>query len=214
MAALFPSVFAKHSGNSFSTILFCAVLFESISIFAANDICTQYKQLILKPISIYKYCNIKIDTNYTKSAPTVAFPPAMNMTSFNLTTIVMLSPKGHNSVHWLRIDIPKDLLAVGTSKGDDDIYDYKGPNPPEDTGVYDYQFYLLSQPMDSNISIAPYIGQYRKDFKLAEFKNGNNMQILGAFQIKSEYGYNGSGRPSFTVALGVISVALTAFFNL
>lgn len=214
MAALISSVFAKHSGKSFSTILFCAVLFESISIFAANDFCTQYNQIILKPTSIYKYCNIKIDANHTKSAPTVAFPQAINMTSFNLTTIVMLSPKGHNSVHWLRIDIPKDLLEVGTSKGDDDIYPYKGPNPPEDTGVFDYQFYLLSQPMDSNISITPYIGQYRKDFKLAEFKKGNNMQILGVFQYKSEYGYNGSGRSSFTVILGMISVALTVFFSL
>ena len=205
--------FTKHSGKNLSSIFFCLILLDFVSVLTANNICDQYKHITLKPTSIYTNCNVKINLKLTETAPTIAYPSIANLTSFNLTTIIMLSPKGDNSVHWLRTNISKDLLVIGTSKRANDVFTYKGPSPPEYTGVFHYQFYLLSQSQGSNVSIDPFVNRYRKHFKLAEFQKANQMEILGVFQYRTEYIESSSGRSFLSVILGISSVVSLVFFD-
>ena len=91
-------------------------------------------------------------------------------------TLLMFDPDavGGNKIHWLIVNITKNDILIGNT-----IVNYKGPNPPKDSGKHHYVFSLFRQHkiIDSkNIVLDSRFIELDKLFKM--LKTNNNYFTL------------------------------------
>ena len=91
-------------------------------------------------------------------------------------TLLMFDPDavGGNKIHWLIVNITKNDILIGNT-----IVNYKGPNPPKDSGKHHYVFSLFRQHkiIDSkNIVLDSRFIELDKLFKM--LKSNNNYFTL------------------------------------
>jgi len=104
----------------------------------------------------------------TQKRPSVNFSHLMlDIPDNSRIVLVMIDPdaptskiNGNQYLHWLVTNIEE--CDVSNAK---DIYPYQGPNPPPNSGVHRYQFYVLSQPGPITVSNT----LERKDFNYHDF---------------------------------------------
>lgn len=66
----------------------------------------------------------------------------LNYSSKSFYTLLMFDPDavGGNKIHWLIVNITKNDIFTGNT-----IVNYKGPNPPKDSGKHHYVFSFFKQ---------------------------------------------------------------------
>ena len=94
-------------------------------------------EIIYPSTKLYKN-NLFLSTNESSIEPIIN----LNYELKSFYTLLMFDPDavGGNKIHWLIVNITKNDISIGNT-----ILNYKGPNPPKDSGKHHYVYSLFRQ---------------------------------------------------------------------
>jgi hypothetical protein len=94
-------------------------------------------EIIYPSTKLYKN-NLFLSTNESSIEPFIN----LNYELKSFYTLLMFDPDavGGNKIHWLIVNITKNDILIGNT-----IVNYKGPNPPKDSGKHHYVLSLFRQ---------------------------------------------------------------------
>ena len=94
-------------------------------------------EIIYPSTKLYKN-NLFLSTNELSIEPIIN----LNYELKSFYTLLMFDPDavGGNKIHWLIVNITKNDISIGNT-----IVNYKGPNPPKDSGKHHYVYSLFRQ---------------------------------------------------------------------